>query len=179
MAQLSYSNSTGSQSVNESNTKLLACAPQVLPPLIFLNYCTFIVLPTESWVTYSCHLGFLECFYQGCLHVILSFHFTGATWSPTLKSLYQQRLPALCHYAPQDTAALGRIHLQDGGPPPAKGSTVWRTGHHDTGVPLKRYKTRPSPARKSLPVSHRPCESPACLQQMQTPTFLSLYLQQM
>jgi len=73
MAQLSYSNSTGSQFVNESNTKLLACAAQVPPPLIFLNYCTFIVLPTESWVTYSCHLGFLECFYQGCLHIILNW----------------------------------------------------------------------------------------------------------
>lgn len=41
IAHLSYSNSIGSQFINESNTKPLACVTtqsQVLRPLVFVNY---------------------------------------------------------------------------------------------------------------------------------------------
>ena len=42
------------------------------------------------------------------LHVILNFHFTGATWSPTL-SPYTSRDYQHRDHAPQDTAALGSV----------------------------------------------------------------------
>ena len=65
-------------------------------------------------------------------------------------------------------------------PTPSQTPFMWRVSTEEKRLEQKKHDpTRPSPARKSLPVSHRPCESPACLQQMQTPTFLSLYLQQM
>lgn len=41
-AHLSYSNFHGSQFLNESNTKLLAC---ITTPLIFVTHCTFTALP--------------------------------------------------------------------------------------------------------------------------------------
>ena len=44
-AHLSYSNFNGSQFLNESNAKLLAC---ITTPLMFVTHCTFTALPAVS-----------------------------------------------------------------------------------------------------------------------------------